>query len=307
MVALLRGPVIRKAVIPPLRGYFRYFPLLKGKLAVWNTVASHLWWLEDRITATTRFGGRLEVDARDGVGRFIYYFGVWEPNLTALIESRLKLGDCFVDVGANVGYFSLLGSKLVGPSGKVVSIEAIPRTFELLSANMDANSAANVRAMNVAVWDKEEDLTFFVSRDVVDCTSTAIPSLAEGRGLSERCVVRAAPLSLLLNQAEIASARLIKIDVEGAERQALAGLGQILSRGRKDLEVVIEVSIDAFDDVVGFFREAGFFCYHLENDYGVTSYLYPRSGLQPQRLAAAPEGHTYLDLIFSRTDAAALI
>lgn len=239
--------------------------------------------------------------------RFIYYFGVWEPNLTALIERRLRAGDCFIDVGANVGYFSLLGSKLVGRSGKVVSIEAIPRTFDLLSANVDANSAENVHALNVAVWDKEEELTFFVSHDVIDCTSTAIPSLAEGRGLSERCVVRAARLSSLLEPSEIATARLIKIDVEGAEREAVSGCSQILRSGREDLEVVIEVSIEAFDDVVLFFRNRGFFCYHLENDYSAASYISPNNKKRIERLVSKPKGHTPLDLVFSRIDAAVLL
>ena len=302
----LRGPVLRSAVIPPLRSYFRYFPMKAGKAAIWGAVASHLWWLESRIRATTRFGSTLEVDARDGCGRFIYYFGLWEPNLTALIKARLKPGDCFVDVGSNVGYFTLLGSQLVGPAGKVVSIEAVPRTFGLLAANIAANPAENVRPLNVAVWDKEEQLTLFVSPDVIDCTSTAIPSLAEGRGLREKCNVAAAPLSSLLTPDEVAAARLIKIDVEGAERQAIAGFGRVLERGRKDLEIVIEIAIEAFDDVTRFFREQGFFCYHVENDYSVKGYINGIEHKGPVRLEAAPSGHTYLDLIFSRINAAAL-
>ena len=203
---------LRNVVIPPLRGYFKYFPVRTGKATAWKYLASHLRWLESRTKARTFFGGTLDVDARDIVGRFIYYFGIWEPNLTAWIQSRLKPGDCFVDVGANVGYFSLLASTLVGPSGKVISIEAIPRTFEVLTGNLDANGARNVRPIHRAVWDKEETLTFFISPDVINGSSTAMPAQAARFRLDRRCDVCAAPLFSLLSADEMAAARLIKIE-----------------------------------------------------------------------------------------------
>lgn len=303
----LRGcSVARRMVITPLRSYFRYFPLRAGKTFVWTHLADHLWWLEFRTKCHTCFGNALDVDARDDCGRFISYFGVWEPNLTALVERCLKPGDCFVDVGANVGYFSLLGSRLVGQSGRVVSIEAVPRTFAVLRKNLNANGAENVRALNMAAWDREETLTFFVSPDTINGTSTAVPSLAQARGLCEQCVVRAAPLWSLLQPDEIAAARLIKIDVEGVERRVIDGLGPILETSRTDLEVVIEVSIDAFEEVVAFFRKRSFFPYHLKNDYKAKSYIYRHETKKPQRLDAAPKGETQLDLVFSRIDAATL-
>ena len=247
---------VHSLVIPPVRAYFRYFPVRTGKTAAFKHLADHLWWLESRTKASTVFGSNLEVDARDICGRFIYYFGVWEPNLTAWIQSRLKPGDCFVDVGANVGYFSLLASTLVGQSGKVISVEAIQRTFEALTENLVANRAQNVRAINMAVWDKEETLSFFISSDTIDGTSTAMPAQAEKWKLDKRCDVRAAPLCLLLTPDEIAATRLIKIDVEGAESRVISGLVPILESGRRDLELVMEVSTKFFDDILSFANTA---------------------------------------------------
>lgn len=306
VVSLLRRPAIRNAVIPPLRGYFRYFPVRKGKLTMWNQLAAHLWWLESRIRTTTLFGSTLEVDPRDGCGRYIYYFGIWEPNLTAFIESSLRAGDCFVDVGANVGYFSLLGSTLVGDAGRVVAIEAVPRTFNVLASNVAANPAANIRAVEAAVWDKQESLTFFVSSETIDSTSTAIASLGAARSLTEQCVVNAAPLGSLLQPEEVATARLIKIDVEGAERQAITGLDPVLQNGREDLEIIIEISADAFDEITAFFRARGFFVYHLDNNYDPAVYIDRASRKVPERVESVPPGHTYLDLVFSRRDVARL-
>jgi FkbM family methyltransferase len=298
--------VLRSIVIPPLRAYFRYLPVRTGKLTVWNYLASHLWWLESRTKASTVWASTFDVDARDICGRFIYYFGIWEPNLTAWIQSRLKPGDCFVDVGANVGYFSVLASTLVGQSGKVISVEAIPRTFEVLTRNLVSNSVRNVRSINMAVWDKEETLTFFVSPDTIDGTSTAIPAKAERWMLDLRCEVRAAPLCSLLSPDEIATARLIKIDVEGAENRVISGLGSILESGRRDLEVVIEVSTEAFDDIVFYFKKHGFFSYQIENDYSAASYIGEFVAKRPDRLEVAPKGVSEVDVIFSRIDAASL-
>jgi FkbM family methyltransferase len=271
MAALPCFSAVRKILIPLLRGYFRYFPLRSRKVTVWNQVAGHLWWLESRVCAETLFGSTLHVDARDYCGRFIYYFGIWEPHLTSLIENRLNPGDFFVDVGANVGHFSLPASTIVGRSGRVISIEAIPRTFDVLTRNIGLNHAENICALNVAAWHKDDRLTFLVSPATIDGTSTAMLSVAEQRGFSERVVVRAAPLWTFLRPEEIMALRLIKIQVEGAERHVVAGLGPVLERGRRNLEVVIELSIDAFEEVVAFFRKYGFFSYRLENDYSAAS------------------------------------
>ena len=88
-------------------------------------------------------------------------FGVWEPNISNAIENLLIPGDVFVDVGANIGYDTLLASTLVGSSGTVVSIEALPSTFENLSKNVACNSAKNVRIVNAAVAEKSGPVTIY--------------------------------------------------------------------------------------------------------------------------------------------------
>ena len=65
------------------------------------------------------------------------------------------LGDVFVDVGANIGYFSLLTAKLVGPTGKVLAIEAAPFIFEKLFENIQKNGLQHIHALNLAVSDTD--------------------------------------------------------------------------------------------------------------------------------------------------------
>jgi FkbM family methyltransferase len=298
------------AISWPLRQYFRHFPLWSGKSAVWGLVSPHLNWLERFTKARTVFGSTVYVDTRETCGRYIYYFGIWEPYLSRWIQGRLSPGDTFIDIGANVGYYSLLVAKL---GGQVVAIEAAPRTFAILQNNLAANGTANVRVVNVAVWDREDLLTMFVAPDLLASTSTLMPAFADQWQLEGRCQVPTAPLSALLEPEEIKSARLIKIDVEGAEWQVMCGMTSVLENCPRNLEVIIEVTHRILEgegrnakEVLAFFTRLGFFAYRIENEYSVESYLTKGTAKRPQRINAIPTDTDQVDLIFSRIDAPSL-
>jgi FkbM family methyltransferase len=271
---------------------------------VWGNVAAHLWWLEAPVEATTFFGAKLSVDARDICGRYIYYFGIWEPHLTGFIQRRLKPGDTFVDVGANVGYYSLLASTIVGNSGQVVSLEALPSTFEMLRKGIHRSRARNIRPVNVAAWDTEASLPMFSGKDVG--TSSLIPEWAERWNNSLRTEVKAATLSSLLTPAEKCNVRLIKIDVEGAELHVVRGMLDLLAASREELEVVVEVMPKFGDEITALFRSHGFHVYQLRNDYSARSYFEREAPDPPRRIESIPAINEQADIVFSRVDAAAL-
>src|SRR5512143_1069818 len=81
------------------RAWIRYSPTNKGKRWLWD----RFYWRSRVFACKTRFGMHFTGDTRDLIQRYIYYFGVWEPNATRWLCSKLKPGDCFIDVGANVG------------------------------------------------------------------------------------------------------------------------------------------------------------------------------------------------------------
>jgi hypothetical protein len=146
---------IRPLLLPIARGVVRYAPHPAIRRVFWARVIAPFFIYADRpFVARTVFGAALAGRTKDLIQRHIFYFGVWEPNLTSFLASRLRDGDVFVDVGANIGYFSLLASRLVGRHGKVVAIEASPNIFAMLSANLARNGAANVEAINIAVSDR---------------------------------------------------------------------------------------------------------------------------------------------------------
>lgn len=134
-------------MIPPLtlrvlRAYIRHAPGHLGK--PW--LAGHLNTLlkEHPLTTTARTGSGMvfPVATSDVIQRYLYLFGVWEPHLTAFISGRLTPKDTFVDVGANIGYYSVLASRLVGPAGHVVAVEPSPTSIKRWSRTRRATAVA---------------------------------------------------------------------------------------------------------------------------------------------------------------------
>ena len=292
--------------MPALHSYIRYARIPFAKAAIWASVVQRLDGLERHVSASMKWGAQLEVDTRDVCGRKMYFFGVWEPNLTAFLDHRLRDGDAFIDVGANVGYFSALAAKLVG-HGSVVAVEAITRTYDVLVRNMKRNALSNVRCINLAASDRHEKLLFFTSGDVVLGTSTTSESFAKRHGHGERtCAVDSAPLSSMLTPNEINCARIVKIDVEGAEAKAIFGLEQLMQSGRPDLEFAIEIQAASFDLAISYFAQRGFNAYHMPNDYSVEAYITPQPVAELVRITAFPSHLKDIDLIFSRIDAPSL-
>ena len=259
------------------------------------------------FVASTVFGSLMAGNTSDFVPRKIFVFGVWEPNLTRWTQERLRPGDTFVDVGANLGYYSLLAAGLVADTGRVVAIEASPAITAQLNHNLKLNGTTNVRTVNAAASDRVGTISLYRGPS----HNTSQTSIIAGDGFTYESEIAAQPLCEILSAAEIATARIVKIDVEGAEWSVIAGLAPCLAQTRPDLEILVEVSpprLAVFgrnaDDVIETFGSAGFHPYTIENDYSSFKYLPPLQFERPKRLRGAVMTQT--DMVFSRTDAAYL-
>jgi FkbM family methyltransferase len=136
-----------------------------------------------------------------------------------VLRSLLHEGDSVIDVGANIGTLTLAASKIVGPTGKVYSIEAHPRTHKYLLGNLEFNKISNVQAFNVACG--REHGTARVSSNVSDDQNSVSP---EGVSVPVR------KLDDLLTGTETQEIALLKIDVEGYEKFVLEGSLRLLWR-----------------------------------------------------------------------------
>lgn len=143
-----------------------------------------------------------------------------EPELIHLLARVLRPGDLAVDVGANVGFFSLLMAQLVGETGEVLAIEPGVNNHEKLYANIRANGFKNVNVLRVAAWDRDEEIPLYMAQD------SGLNSLrSNGHALSSASV-QGIPLPDILGLRSIP--RLIKIDAEGSELHVLQGAAEVL-------------------------------------------------------------------------------
>lgn len=247
---------------------------------------------------STYFGAEILCDPNDLIQRSILNFGVWEPNISYWMSRILGAGDVCIDVGANIGYDTLLASSVVGAAGKVVSIEAAPRIFSLLEHNVRVNRVDNVRLVNAAVSDRRQTLTLYAG----GVRNTGATTTLASRGLPVETTVEAFTLAQLLLPEEIAHARLIKIDIEGAEIAVLKGLLAEVSGFREDLVVIVEASWQedpaGWESLFAQFLAAGFMAYAIENKYTLEWYLNWRAPCAPTRVFSCPRAQA--DLLFSR-------
>lgn len=160
---------------------------------------------------------------------------VYEPQETEFIKSRLREGMTFVDIGANIGWFTILAAKAVGPAGKVISFEPEPANFRLLRRNISANALHNVLANNLAVVEQPKTLKLYLSsynfgdHRIFDSDDDSV----QNAGRREH-VLTVGGVSLddyLDGKRERID--VIKMDVQGAEYSVLQGMKQTLTANHR--------------------------------------------------------------------------
>jgi len=156
-----------------------------------------------------------------GIAQQLVFDHSYEPLATKLFQSLVKEGMTVVDIGANIGYYTILASKLVGQDGLVYAFEPEARNFADLMGNINLNQSHNVIPLYKAVSDKYGSLPLYVSE-----TESGEHSLVrcESRNDVKPVLVQTVALDDTIKKADF-----IKLDVEGHEYQSLEGAKQILS------------------------------------------------------------------------------
>lgn len=293
------------------RGYLRDAPGLAGKAALATRYLNpRLRQHPRRRLVRTRFGATMAVDTQDLIQRYVYMFGLWEPHMTHWLQRRLRPGDTYVDIGANVGYFSLLAAQLVGEKGRVVAIEASPTYHAQIRRHADLNGRTNIRTLHTAVADARRTVTLILASSQNMGAASIVPYDGPAEVTHE---VEAHPLPDLLDADETATARVIKIDVEGAEGAVIRGLAPLLDKLRPDAELTVEVTparMEALgespDALLKTMRQHGFHPYRLPNSYDPASYPAALHGAPAVPVRWRGPVTEESDLVFSRVDAETL-
>lgn len=169
--------------------------------------------------------------ADSGLAPWLIMGREFEPVERKALESVLKPGMLFVDVGANIGYFSLIAARLVGETGRVWAFEPEEENFSLLRRNIAANGCKNITPTQKAVAQKSGTQMLYKDSDNL-CAHSLLPK--EGW---EPVVVGTVSLDEFFKNTPHIS--VIKIDVEGAEMSVLAGMKDILEKNPQ-LMLIIE-------------------------------------------------------------------
>jgi FkbM family methyltransferase len=178
------------------------------------------------------------------LGPHLIRHGCFEPWLMRYIEEALRPGMVFIDVGANVGFFTLVGAAVVGRSGRVIAIEALPKLVPIVRDNLQINGFDYHSSILPFAAAREEGEVTFYEFGRYKGGNTLVPEIAAAtcNVLLEETTpikVKARTLTSMLAETKIAKADLIKIDVEGYEVEVLEGAMQFL-RAQSSLHLIVE-------------------------------------------------------------------
>jgi FkbM family methyltransferase len=210
------------------RGLYRVKPLSRIIRASLNRSAP-LGLVEVPVAAGALAGLKLLLDLQTEKD---YWLGTYEMDLQEAVASRIQPGWIVYDVGANIGYVSLVFAQAVGATGKVFAFEAFPENVRRLQCNLELNLAqAHVEVVAAAVVDAARPVTFLVGpsngmgkvegsagrQDVTYTQQLAVPGIS----LDEFAFAQGHPLP-----------QAVKIDIEGGEVLALPGMSRLLKEAR---------------------------------------------------------------------------
>ena len=172
-----------------------------------------------------RKGATIVLNQKDPVVSGAIAFGVYEKAETAFFCSVCRPGMTFIDIGANIGYYSALASRRIGPSGQIVALEPDPESFRYLKQNIVANLAPTVFCIQKAAAAESGTLRLYVNRENRGDNRLYPNDLCDSSYQVEVSTVDA-----MLEDCGVERVDLVKMDVQGFEGHVLSGMKQTIQR-----------------------------------------------------------------------------
>jgi FkbM family methyltransferase len=181
-------------------------------------------------------GYKIYLNPQDiGFSRMLFMYGHYEKYTTDVFRKLVKRGDVFLDIGANLGHYTLIAAKLIGESGRVHAFEPAADNYTLLVKSVAANGFKNIVTVPKAVSNRNG-----TTRLILDPHEAGMHRLASGSDSGESAVIETVTLDDYFKDKE-KRVDIMKMDVEGAEMLVLEGMREILERSN-DLTIFTEFS-----------------------------------------------------------------
>ena len=181
---------------------------------------------------------KAELDLQDGLSRTLYYWGYagYEPATVRVFLNLLRTKNCVFDVGANVGYYTLLAASVLEGSGEVHAFEPCPRVFHLLSKNVKLNNWQCLRLNRMALAEADGEQRLFIPSSGSGTNASLIENFTKQDSFE---MVQTIRFDSYCHKNIKGRVDLIKLDVEGAEMSVLRGAGTLFDEWSPD--VICEV------------------------------------------------------------------
>jgi len=287
---------IERALAPSVARNLRYLlelPIPLGlKEWLWHNANRYFLHHSAKVIGRDKFGQALNCQVNDFVQKHIAVFGVWEPKLTHYLLSKPRSG-IFIDVGANIGYYTLLASRIFD---SVVAFEPSPISFIEMATNLAHNQINNARAFQVAISPERGTKPLYKSIN----SNSGMASVKRRSGAHLEAEVQCGPMSDYVSDEEWKNVSFIKIDVEGAEIDVVHSLLPKMPLLPSGVEIMIESSSNDTNGNLIFelLTKAGFSAFDLRSTYCLAEYFSPSTySLEP--IFRPPEEFT--DCIFKRS------
>lgn len=212
------------------------------------------------------------------MGRSIFVSGTYEPNTLMFLKNFLKIGDTFIDIGANSGIYSIVAAKLVGDAGKVYSFEPSSREFFKLQENVLLNNLQHHIVTNkLAISSKNEKALLKIATESHNgqntlCNEFAYTNVDSGHIEEVNCI----SLDEYVNNNSIFNIKLIKIDVEGYELNVFEGANSLIINQRP--LIIFEVVREAYRknnlkliDLKNYLLNHNYLTYSIDNSNAMLS------------------------------------
>jgi len=242
-----------------IKSIIRFFGIHKIPLVhlLYSKISNFKFPNQDRIVSCHGLQILLRNPRKSIIGRSIFSTGLWEPEVTQFISSKVRQGMTVFDIGADIGYYSLLLAKLVGPTGLVFSFEPIPKAKWYLDKNIEMNGLDNVRSFDFALFDEPG----------VACLEAPLTlskiNLSKKKLSGKDIQVEMKVFDEWKAKGELNRVDLVKLDVEGAELNVLRGMKATLQNQKPAILVEVhsqELKSFGFSpsDLIEFLSEFGY-------------------------------------------------